>query len=111
MELCPARVQFCWCNHLCDCSFAQLGDTARAGSGSAFYNRRAIHLGGFCVPNLYWVLLVESLVGSFHSRSETMANWRSLAIDDSDLGNCSGNRFCTSLTPTDEESRLHSKSR
>jgi len=107
----PTCGQFHWCSHLCGCGFPGVGNTTRAGSGIARCDRRAVRLDGLRAPSLCCFFCVESELGSVHPRPETMANWHPLAIDNSDLADCSGNRFRTPLTMIGETSPFHSLSR
>src|SRR5262252_4779017 len=91
MEHSPAHGQCCWRGDLCVCGFARLDNPTGAGSGIAFCDGRATHLGALCFPHLCCVLRVECDLGSFHPCPKTMANWRSLVIDNSDLACCRRN--------------------
>lgn len=88
-------------DHLRMGGFARLGLATRARF--AFCHRRAIYLGTFHFPNLCCLLRIESDLGSLHPRSEAMANWHFLAVDNSDLARCSGNRFRASLIKVGEQ--------
>jgi hypothetical protein len=98
MDRSPARPQFHRCCRLCGCGFKRLGNTTGAGTRIAFGDWRAIRLGAFRFPNLGCLLYVGSDVGRVHRRPKTVAKWHLFAIHNSDLVNCSGNRFRSPLT-------------
>jgi hypothetical protein len=100
MEHSPARVQFRRCYHLRRCGLTRLGNTTRTGGWNSFRDGRTLYMGALRFSNLCRLSCFEFDVGRIHPRPKGMAKWHVVAIDNSDVAGCGGNRFRAPLTRT-----------